>query len=123
MILSIIVLLDVFAALSAFLGLANFFDTAQVLSKIVLNGDKSPDDDEESFSNREFYGRTENNNINRELVKTTNGNDQEIEAGSFFAGGDQSDLIYLMNSTAEGELMDPGGEVTIQRQKNFDQIF
>ena len=114
MILSIIVLLDVLAALSALLGLADFFDTAEVLSKIVLKenkNEKSLDVKEEVVSNREFPRRSNNNGINRELAKTINGKDGsgEIETDSFFGGG-QSDLIYLMNTT-DGELMDPRGEV------------
>ena len=111
MILSIIVLLDILAALSALLGLADFFDNAEVLSKIVLKEDKnrkSLDDNEET----EFLHRSNNNGINRELVKTTSGEDRsgEMEADSFFG---QSDLIYLMNTTADGEIMDPRGEVAI----------
>ena len=111
LILSIIVLLDILAALSALLGLADFFDNAEVLSKIVLKEDKnrkSLDDNEET----EFLHRNNNNGINRELVKTTSGEDRsgEMEADSFFG---QSDLIYLMNTTADGEIMDPRGEVAI----------
>ena len=111
MILSIIVLLDILAALSALLGLADFFDNAEVLSKIVLKEDKnrkSLDDNEET----EFLHRNNNNDINRELVERTSGEDRsgEMEADSFFG---QSDLIYLMNTTADGEIMDPRGEVAI----------
>ena len=118
MILSIIVLLDVLAALSALFGLANFFDNAEVVSKIVEE-DKSVDDEEEVVPNREFLGRTNN----RELLNTTNGKDRsgKIEGDSFFGDSGQSDLIYLMNTT--GELMDPGGEVRGQVQKNFGIIW
>ena len=110
MILSIIVLLDVLAALSALFGLANFFDNAEVLSKIVEE-EKSVDDEEEVVPNREFLGRTNKIDITRELRNTTNGKDRsgKIEGDSFFGDGGQSDLIYLMNTT--GELIDPGGEV------------
>ena len=109
LILSIIVLLDILAALSALLGIADFLDSADLLSKIVLKDEekgKSPDEDRED------------NVSNRELLKTTNG-EEDIEADSVSDGGQQSDLIYLMNTT-DGELMDPRGEVAIfydQKQK------
>ena len=109
LILSIIVLLDILAALSALLGLADFLDRADLLSKIVLKDEekgKSPDEDRED------------NVSNRELLKTTIG-EEDIEADSVSDGGPQSDLIYLMNTT-DGELMDPRGEVAIfydQKQK------
>ena len=118
MILSIIVLLDVLAALSALFGLADFFGNAEVLSKIVLKeeedeDEKSLDDkEEEVVSNGEFLrGSNSNAGFNRELAKTTNGEDRsgEIIADSFLG---QSDLIYVMNAT-DGELLDSRGEVTI----------
>ena len=116
MILSIIVLLDVLAALSALFGLADFFGNAEVLSKIVLKEDedeKSLDDkEEEVVSNGEFLrGSNSNAGFNRELAKTTNGEDRsgEIIADPFLG---QSDLIYVMNAT-DGELLDSRGEVTI----------
>ena len=113
MILSIIVLLDVLAALSALFGLADFFGNAEVLSKIVLKEDedeKSLDEkEEEVVSNGEFlHGSNSNAGFNRELA---NGEDRsgEIIADPFLG---QSDLIYVMNAT-DGELLDSRGEVTI----------
>ena len=85
MILSIIVLLDVLAALSALFGLADFFGNAVVLSKFVLK----EDEDEKSLDDTE---------------------EEVVSNGDPFLG--QSDLIYVMNAT-DGELLDSRGEVTI----------
>ena len=123
MILSIIVLLDILAALSALMGLADFLDTAEVLAKIVLKEDKKGKSLEDSGedgrveiipnTSENFLGTSNDTSINRELPKTTTGKgrSKEIKEDSVHNNG-QSDLIYLMNTT-DGELQDSREEVAI----------
>ena len=130
MILSIIVLLDILAALSALMGLADFLDTAEVLAKIVLKEDKKGKGLEDGEgqgpveiilnTSEKFLGTSNNTGTNRELLKTTigEGRSKEIKADPVDNG--QSDLIYLMNSTG-GELQDSREEVAItyNRKQNM----
>ena len=133
LILSIIVLLDILAALSALMGLADFLDTAEVLAKIVLKEDKKGKSLEDSGedgaveiipnTNEKFLGTSNNTSNNRELPKTTTGKgrSKEIKEDSVHNNG-QSDLIYLMNTT-DGELQDSREEVVItyNQKQNMDQ--
>ena len=128
LILSIIVLLDILAALSALMGLADFLDTAEVLAKIVLKEDKKGkgleggQDPVEIILNtsEKFLGTSNNTGTNRELpqTKTGKGHSKEIEADSVDNG--QSDLIYLMNTTDAGELQDSREEVAITYNLNHN---
>ena len=123
LILSIIVLLDILAALSALMGLADFLDTAEVLAKIVLKEDKKGkgleggQDPVEIILNtsEKFLGTSNNTGTKRELLKTKTG--KEIKADSVDNG--QSDLIYLMNTT-DGELQDSREEVAITYNLNHN---
>ena len=128
LILSIIVLLDILAALSALMGLADFLDTAEVLAKIVLKEEKKGKGLEDGEgqgpveiilnTSEKFLGTSNNTGTNIEILKTTIG--KEIKADSVDNG--QSDLIYLMNSTG-GELQDSREEVAItyNRKQNMYQ--
>ena len=125
LILSIIVLLDILAALSALMGLADFLDTAEVLAKIVLKEDKKgkgPEDGEGQGpveiilnTSEKFLGTSNNTGTNIEILKTTIG--KEIKADPVDNG--QSDLIYLMNTT-HGELQDSREEVAITYNLNHN---
>ena len=122
LILSIIVLLDILAALSALMGLADFLDTAEVLAKIVLKEDKKGKSLEDSGedgrveiipnTSEQFLGKSNNTSINRELPKTTTGKGHSKEIKEDSVQNGQSDLIYLMNTT-DGELQDSREEVAI----------
>ena len=131
LILSIIVLLDILAALSALMGLADFLDTAEVLAKIVLKEDKKGKglEDREGQgpveiilnTSEKFLGTSNNTGTNRELLKTKTGKGHSEEIKDSVHNG-QSDLIYLMNSTG-GELQDSREEVVItyNRKQNMYQ--
>ena len=125
LILSIIVLLDILAALSALMGLADFLDTAEVLAKIVLKEEKKGKGLEDGEgqgpveiilnTSEKFLGTSNNTGTNIEILKTTIG--KEIKADPVDNG--QSDLIYLMNTT-HGELQDSREEVAITYNLNHN---
>ena len=120
LLISILILLDVFAALSALLGLLG----GNTLSNIVLlskhDGEVNPDHNglsqpvENSTvpkGTSEQLLKSKVNNVDAELFEAKP-DSREIDGK--VVDNDRSDLIYLLNTTA-GEVLDPSAEVLFAR--------
>ena len=120
LLISILILLDVFAALSALLGLLG----GNTLSNIVLlskhDGEVNPDHNglsqpvENSTVHKgtsELLLKSKVNNVDAELFEAKP-DSREIDGK--VVDNDRSDLIYLLNTTA-GEVLDPSSEVLFAR--------
>ena len=116
LLISIIILLDVFAAFSAFLGLLE----GNTISNIVLmskhDGEVNSDHAglsqpvENSTTHKgtsELLLKSKVNNVDAELSEAKP-DSREIDRE--VVDNDRSDLIYLLNTTA-GEVLDPSAEV------------
>ena len=111
LLISIIILLDVFAALSAVLGLLG----GNTLSNIVLlakhdgevNLSQPVENSTAHKGTSELLLKSKVNNVDAELSEAKP-DSREIDRE--VVDNDRSDLIYLLNTTA-GEVLDPSAEV------------
>ena len=118
LLISIIILLDVFAAFSALLGLLG----GKTLSNIVLlakhDGEVNPDHDGRSQPNStahkgtsELLLKSKVNNVDAELSEAKP-DSREIDGE--VVDNDRSDLIYVLNTT-DGEVLDQSAEVLLAK--------